>query len=847
MSSIYEYKYLKYKNKYLQLSGANKYKYNQPLFGGGKNDYERVVPHIQNEDCIGRITGKKGSRKDLIEKCLPMYAMFTSHINIIDVDYIDYIQYNPQNRSTYRMDNNFMLNKLDDVVKLYISATDHTMNILHEHLDKKFNYLGIEFPIYYLFVNHIPIFNYIRTKSKILDNIFIYDKTTLRFINMSTHFNIFNIAFLTNKIFHIISLFMKNNLDSIDKNYISTEIAKIFNDYSIENMYDINTYIRYINYSGQHKDKILDSELAKLPQEVQNATTQHIIDFENKLVVNRSLEEKKLSKQYVLNELTDSFINICKQLNSFTTYIPNYKILFLTSILSYRLKNKYLSNCWGFCTNKVYDIIIKHVAKDDQLNVNSFKELYLPLKPDIYEALQVTYREKTYGNCMENTIFQFLKILFWNNSDNKYDNDLIDLIVKKTVADKIKNFFIHIETERTPKFVYDWVKYVTEIPSEYDFISENVELNACLKNLIIFMKYIVKDEFYDADDSSFLNKIVLRFDEDYSISIKTSTEEDTVNIYMYRNIKMLLFHNRHAYFDGALDDNKTINILDKLNEYPKQISSIKDLVDYTKLDIPRSLSNIPSYIHINSLSDNKAYERIIKSSLWMDIFNDGIRDKFEDNFWSEVVEKEYILGGNRWMERAIYFSNTIWHEAVKNIKSKNFWLKVAEKEDIWGGDKWMVQNLYSETIWHETIQNIESEDFWSKVAEKEDVWGGDKWMVQNMHRITIWHGAVKNIKSEKFWSIVAEKEDVWGGDKWMVKDYTGDTIWHKAVKNIKSEKFWSKVAEKEDGWLGDIWTVGDTLGTSIWEYASKNIKSKKFWSDLGPKNRYSKNILNSGF
>ena len=70
-------------------------------------------------------------------------------------------------------------------------------------------------------------------------------------------------------------------------------------------------------------------------------------------------------------------------------------------------------------------------------------------KPILYENSSVTYKNVPYGNCMESTILQFLKVLFFNPEKNDYDKELIKKIIKESEYIIISNIFDNIEKEKT--------------------------------------------------------------------------------------------------------------------------------------------------------------------------------------------------------------------------------------------------------------------------------------------------------------------------------------------------------------------------------------------------------------
>jgi hypothetical protein len=89
--------------------------------------------------------------------------------------------------------------------------------------------------------------------------------------------------------------------------------------------------------------------------------------------------------------------------------------MFIMSILSYRTNNQYIAGIWKFSLDLILTQLKNMLHKTDKQNsYESLRVLYLNISdfPPIYNYSTVIYNKKSVGNCMENVIFQIIKLLF---------------------------------------------------------------------------------------------------------------------------------------------------------------------------------------------------------------------------------------------------------------------------------------------------------------------------------------------------------------------------------------------------------------------------------------------------
>lgn len=291
-------------------------------------------------------------------------------------------------------------------------------------------------PLYYALINHQNIFDifahYISNKKSkndfYTDFMRIYVK---KFVAFSLAFNIINVAFFTNKYIDLINLFFKNI--RITEN----DVKLLFETDTNNKLLNLKQFFTYVK--GIH---ILPKKCASegcIPCQTnffslnysENINENNITDknecYNNihKLIQFESGTETDISSVYQTNRIIQNFAKFINTLNDDLDDIsrifkfPEYKKIFLMSILKYRLKNRYITGTWAF-SDYIIDSIKTRVELFDAQNTY-ISNLYLENKPVVYEYLMTTYKNKTYGNCMENTILQILKILFYDDQYDKYN------------------------------------------------------------------------------------------------------------------------------------------------------------------------------------------------------------------------------------------------------------------------------------------------------------------------------------------------------------------------------------------------------------------------------------------
>ena len=456
---------------------------------------------------------------------------------------------------------------------------------------------------------------------KTINNIFQINNTN-NFIKLSYMFNIFNISLLCEKYFDIVKLLLDK------KDIIIEDIIEIFKDFSLVNIYYLINYKKNIKQINNDKifmnNKVKSTNLNNISNDDKNDIYKNIITIEQNM--NNITEIDNIDIYYELHQQL-KYIHII--LNKLEVYIPNYKKIFLMAIITYRNKNNLINNTWGYLNKKyIYDFI-KNNTKYVYSESDTLIKYYTPELPILYEYDSVTYKNVNYGNCMENTIFQFLKVLFWNRETKNYDFNKIKEIINDKYINFITNMFTDIYNEKTLIFINKWVEFITEITndkiySDYIFDEQiaRVEIKPILNNLIIALKYLIKMNDNNDNNITFMSKLITKINKDYKIIIDSEINNDKIELIFNEKIYIIILdHTRHAYFEGILYEDYN-NILNDLNESDLDESDLdeNDLdesdLDENDLDESDLVENdtIPNFVYklVNYLCE---YQHITFSNM----------------------------------------------------------------------------------------------------------------------------------------------------------------------------------------------------------------------------------------
>ena len=824
------------------------------------------------------------SRIDMINTCIPLYSTFFFDGNIVDKSETFFIHYKSESSKTYKLLDSLLLEELNEPVSISNSETYNKIDII-KYFQKSVTKRNI--PCMYFFLNHDDVFNVsLSSSNKIYDDIF--RTTNGIFIGFSVSFNIFNLSLFTYTFFDILDLFdecftsLNDGSKKIDTKFVTNKLMNIYNNKeTLCKLYDLSLYKKEIltmTNKNNNRETFLNKKFGCVEQSIDESIEINqykkeslIVEYENHVYDNDNYDDKYKS---IIQKLTQTFINIATELYTFSNMlnIPDYKYMFLLTIFSYRLNNKYITGGWCFSIKKTLNQLDSYVNNDDlSESKQEYIKYFIPSTnfPVIYEYVMVTYKNKTYGNCMENVIFQFMKLLFFDTAKANFKLDKFKNMIKQKYYQKLSDIFSNIKNERESNFVKEWVEFIMFEDKNvgYDLIQKDVELNPTINNLFIVLReiFVLQKNYTDDDIDEFFDDLLNIIDA--SSIISKSNDEDKLILTFSENqtFTIILLHKQHAFFKEAVytKSNNSLNIINHIGEknnvqnmYDDVIknkyytSSLNQwiLLQFVFSDILNITNAQIKYIqYITNKNNNEI--KLLFDSLTSDSM-DQIREKiliklvkstyFFPMIWKYVFNYVYI---DVFMEHiGIYDkyldmwnmtndnNNTVWHLAVRYIISNTFWEHIMTKEKYL--DTWNMANDNNNTVWHLAVQHIKSNTFWEQIVTKEKYL--DTWNMANNN--TMWHLAVRHIKSNTFWAHIMTKEkylDTWN---MINNNNNNNTVWHLAVQHIKSNTFWEQIVTKEK--YLDTWNIINIHKNNVWHFAVKQLKSDIIWEQIMTKEKY---------
>jgi len=560
---------------------------------------------------------------DFKQRCILLTNMQSCKFNIKNHDG-KIIHFYNNDVKTYRINDNNL-----EIDEFPINEEDiDNINILKNYnlyFNKNLKINEYEIPLLFLYINNYEIFNFFILYIDFINNkdyldlikiIFNKNKITNTFINLSYNFNIFNISLFNNVFFDIvyIILYIITNIDKIPKNdlliFIKLKIQEIFNNKkNLINLYDLTLYIKsnLLNTQDITIKKLKETNIKK--KEVAKIHYKRNI-LENEYFANIKFTDDEIDIKY--NSIIDIIINqiylISEMLFQITTLFNNFNDfpkIFLFAILSYRLNNKYILGTWAFNSFYINKYINENLLVNlelENLKLTNFKKLFIYL--DIPSYSQIKYNNIIFSNCMEHTIFQFIKIIFWDIDNFNFNTEIIKKIIKKKYVDKII-FFLEkslLGQEHHPIFCNDWIDFIILIHtnSNYNLLFKqpelNIELYAQISNLIIFCKELFNLEL--KNNKTILNNIVKNINSKYNVNItyddsddeKNSDNYGTINLLLYQNIDIIIYEG-HA--DIKINNiNKITDDINYDNINKQIIISQNKLLYYYNFNLYYLLQNI---------------------------------------------------------------------------------------------------------------------------------------------------------------------------------------------------------------------------------------------------------------
>ena len=581
--------------------------------------------------------GKAITRGEFFTLCSPFYSMETFPSYLVEEIKGEYISINSPNDDNIekcetgkkgyilQMKNNSIKSINSSCLSNIKSDSSYSdfKKFVNNNLDEYIKYKNIQFPIYYFAVKSVDIYNVLlnSTDDKKVLNLFD-DLFSLRTIQSNNHTlnkdekyfyndfiapsakpNIFNIAISTYKFFDLIDLLEKiKDVSDVPKksNPLTSEYAKSLVNGLTEIFSDVKEYITgiYSTYELVNLiNKIKNEAIPKDKKDLTNEEKQRIKEAAHKEYLASKLDpddficDTQKNYNYTFDRIINNFISQLLSLKKCITNInPLFdSILIYLSFLTYRLTTKkFITGMWGFSITKYIDMLtiskrlssgdsIEEKEEKEEKKIPSLKKIYSSTFPPIYEYDMVSFMNQKYGNCVENTNFQFLKLIIWDIENEIYDTSCISKIFRPEYVDIITYFMNETINgkEKTQQFIQDWVCFISFLlPRDKRNIGilecVNMDSKGIQLNQLTFAK---KGEFISSDISDNLLKML-----DMSIEL---TDEIYLELNATHNNLYLLWskllntkdYNQETHdtkiFDILLGDNTSIKELE-LNDIKNQ-------------------------------------------------------------------------------------------------------------------------------------------------------------------------------------------------------------------------------------------------------------------------------------
>lgn len=562
-------------------------------------------------------------RENFIKQCVPLLNIKNAGINLLNWDQTGYLWYDYANTDTnaYIINKNFTISPSPSTNNETISYERKTMSYLNSYIGQKFNipsirqdkHNPIDFDVYYLFVEQKPIFELlfkyiVHTKANIktIQSIFSIDSNG-HFLAMSFKFNIFSVSLLCNKFFEIIPLFLN------DYNYTEQELIKhlsiVFEGFDLLSLYLLidyyksslvqinNKYNSSIGDNGNNKEFVDYYNYFFKNVPVTNADTDATKNFyknSNPFEPIANIENggtMKMTIDKIYKEFVKTIVFLRKIFVELNKLIVNYDKVFLMCVLSFRIREKLIASTWVFDINYYIDRIVdlSYETDDDRITSMKIRDVYLRVGPVLKEYTRVVYNGIEFSNCMENTMLQFMKLLFYNNDEAKYDVSIIRSLVRDEMCNDMIDIIENVEYENSTNFDAGWIDFLIKLPAKYQQLTntniENydlkmpdhgMEIKSSIKNFHIILKTVFMDEYYDNNTAVFVNNILRSINPSYTFTMSSvqnsSGKSGTVcEIRIYNSYRMLI-NEGHAKFEH--------NTSTKINLLMNISISYKDFDEY---------------------------------------------------------------------------------------------------------------------------------------------------------------------------------------------------------------------------------------------------------------------------
>lgn len=452
-----------------------------------------LIPRLIQEEYDTTLT-----RNEYKKKYLPLLTIVNFEHNLIDFKE-EYYLWKTESRDFYKINYDFTVSKIVEPKESY--KDDITNNDFYyfneEKLKKTIKITDtIKIPYYYFLTQRVIDILQVAVdyslNSDYLQKIFRFQKETNSIITISGLLNPLNLFIFIGMYPKLIELLQLNESE------IETELKKIFtvenekNKFQLNNIYDLYQYhSMYIKAPKNEKSKI---EGIKILEPAETQLDNAFIKKERENFTNDINNKKEKYFEKLVKEILE--LKTFLQLLNTNTNKNDFDKMFLMAFFYYRLQKKELLG--GFPINLNQQL--ESLSIEDTINTVENENIYNQKKPVIYEYSMTNYNGETYGNCMENTILQFIKLLMWNSETMNYENieikneEIKDYLNKVFVVEKGIN-------QKTQSNIDKWTSLITPI-EKLTYYRNNKELISSLENFNIVLKNIFGKNINNIKDIS---------------------------------------------------------------------------------------------------------------------------------------------------------------------------------------------------------------------------------------------------------------------------------------------------------------------------------------------------------
>lgn len=849
---------------------------------------------VNTEDDQGEPNIDICKRQNFINQCVPLLNVKNSGVNILNWDQTGYLWYDRTNNETYTINKNFTISPSDFFVLQY---KQKNISFLENYIGDQFDLLTsnrdiISFDIYHLFIDQKPIFELlfkyiINTDANIknIQSIFSIDSNG-KFLGLSFKFNIFNLSLMCNKFFEIIPLFVN---DYGEKELIK-HLAEIFKDFDLLSLYLL------IDYYKSSLTQINNKYNSLMGNADANTDSQEFIEYYDDFFKNSFIKEgnvtngfyknanpfvpmaniergqtMKMTVEKIYKEIAKTIMFMRKMFVELNRIIINYDKVFLMCLLSFRMREKLIAGTWAFDINYCIDFIMENTTGLVH-DISKISQMYLKSGPELKEYTRVTYKGVEFSNCMENTMLQFMKLLFYNGDKKKYDMTIIDLLVREQLQAVMTDIFNNIEYENNNVFDAKWVDFLLNLPHEYQKITDsptfenyslkmpeyNLEIKSSVKNFMIILKTVFMDKYHDDDLNVFVNNILKAINPSYTSVISTMQHEYGITsavckFYIYNNYNMSI-KTGHAKFENIekpimnmmmaidqsyndfrsyfVDKKNTFLIYDDIVGYlfytyseitnEKMQKFVEEcLKQCDRIKLKNKYTIFSTYVYNMSLGVMKNMinnmEMLKNNNLDDLIFWESLLTINKHDFWNMTFDKNCLV--DDWNSLVVKNSGTsncqqtVWHYLTSiNVKHK-FWIDAMDKQayKYWHSFNQSDTSVFDLMFAHGLYWSIFWNDYFK--INPSNLYICENWHLNNSKT---WENSASVIFIVDFWINVINND-------FQTKWPNSMGVYFNLMRNINDSVLWNLIIDKG---MCSSWNI---YSNDAWYDAVKYIQDENFW------------------